>query len=150
MARAHSAGGVVSAWASSTTVLAANAPSGLPFNGLYTLDAYGGVQADNSGPLNSTAYWAGWSIARAAEALPGAMAPQSGFVLDGFGGLHPFGAPGLSETSGSAGHYWQGVDIARDFAFLPDGTGGVLPARPRGLPPPPGHGRATPARAPAP
>src|SRR5260370_36526705 len=126
MARAHSAGGVVSAWASSTTVFGSNAASGLPFNGLYTLDASGGVQADNSGPLNSTAYWAGWSIARAAEALPGAMAPQSGFVLDGFGGLHPFGAPGLSETTGTSGHYWPGSDIARDFAFLPDGTGGFV------------------------
>src|SRR5260370_35292921 len=104
MARAHSAAGVVSAWASGTTVLASNATSGLPFNGLYTLDAYGGVQADNSGPLNSTAYWAGWSIARAAEALPGPMAPQSGFVLDGFGGPDPVRAPGLTEAPRHAGH----------------------------------------------
>jgi spore germination protein YaaH len=126
MARAHSAAGVVSSWATGTTAIASNAANQLPFNGLYTLDAYGGVQTDNSGPLNGTAYWAGWSIARAAEALPGATAPQSGFVLDGYGGLHPFGAPGLNETSGSAGHYWQGVDIARDFAFLPDGTGGFV------------------------
>jgi spore germination protein YaaH len=126
MARAHSAAGVVSAWASGTTAIASNATSGLPFNGLYTLDAYGGTHADNRGPHDGTAYWAGWSIARAAEALPGAAAPQSGFVLDGYGGLHPFGAAGLSETSGSAGHYWPGIDIARDFAFLPDGTGGFV------------------------
>ncbi len=106
--------------------IASNATNGLPFSGLYTLDAYGGTHADNSGPLDGTAYWAGWSIARAAEALPGAAAPQSGFVLDGYGGLHPFGAAGLSETSGSAGHYWPGIDIARDFAFLPDGTGGFV------------------------
>ncbi len=62
---------------------------------------------------------------RAAHALPGPTAPQSGFVLDGFGGLHPYGAPGLAETPG-AGHYWKGWDIARDFAFLPDGTGGLV------------------------
>jgi spore germination protein YaaH len=126
LARAHSAAGVVSSWASGTTMVASNATNGLPFNGLYTLDAYGGIHADNSGPLDGTAYWAGWSIARAAEALPGPAAPQSGFVLDGFGGLHPYGAPGLNETSGSAEHYWPGVDIARDFAFLPDGSGGFV------------------------
>ncbi|HWO45206.1 MAG TPA: glycosyl hydrolase family 18 protein [Methylomirabilota bacterium] len=126
MARAHSAAGVVSAWTSGTTAIASNATNQLPFNGLYTLDAYGGTHADNSGPLDSSAYWAGWSIAKAAEALPGATAPQSGFILDGFGGLHPFGAPGLAETTGTSGHYWPGSDIARDFAFLPDATGGFV------------------------
>jgi hypothetical protein len=31
----------------------------------------------------------------------------------------------VSETSGASGHYW-GFDIARDFAFLPGGTGGFV------------------------
>ena len=31
----------------------------------------------------------------------------------------------MTETTGTAGHRW-GWDIARDFAFLPDGTGGLV------------------------
>jgi hypothetical protein len=46
-------------------------------------------------------------------------------VLDGLGGLHPYGT-GLSESAGSgASHHWS-FDIARDFAFLPDGRGGYV------------------------
>jgi hypothetical protein len=96
-----------------------------PFKGLYTLDGYGGVHGNDSAAVSASAYWAGWSIARTAKALPGANAPASGFVLDGYGGLHSYGSPGLSETSGASGHYW-GFDIARDFAFLPGGTGGFV------------------------
>jgi hypothetical protein len=95
------------------------------FKGLYTVDGWGGINSDDSVPVNVTAYWPGWKIVRTAKTLPGANAPKSGFTLDGFGGLHPYGAPALSETSGSSGHYW-GWDIARDFAFLPDGTGGFV------------------------
>jgi hypothetical protein len=96
-----------------------------PFKGLYTLDGYGGIQGDDSPAVSTTAYWPGWSIARTAKALPGANAPASGFVLDGYGGFHPYGSPAVSETSGASGHYW-GFDIARDFAFLPGGTGGFV------------------------
>jgi hypothetical protein len=97
----------------------------LPFKGLYTLDGFGGIHGDNSPPVTVSAYWPGWSIARTAKALPGASAPQTGFVLDGYGGLHSFGSPAVVESSGASGHYW-GWDIARDFAFLPDGTGGFV------------------------
>jgi hypothetical protein len=101
-------------------------PQPLPFAGLYTIDGYGGVHANASAQLPNTAYWSGWDIARAARTLPvSAGAPQTGFVLDGWGGLHRFGGP-ITETSPSAGHYWKGWDIARDFAFLPDGTGGFV------------------------
>jgi hypothetical protein len=63
---------------------------------------------------------------------------HSGYVLDGFGGLHPF----HPTTDGSAmppavtTAYWQGNDIARSEWFLPgsatagytlDGFGGVHP-----------------------
>jgi hypothetical protein len=90
---------------------------------MYTLDAYGGVGADGSAPAATSAYWANWKIARAAHAMPGPNAPQGGLVLDGFGGLHPYGQ-GIANVSTTA--YWQGYDIARDFAFLPDGTGGYV------------------------
>jgi spore germination protein YaaH len=124
-ARAHTKAGVLSSWAYATTQVATTATRSHAWSGLYTLDGFGGVNFADSPPLAGTAYWAGWSIARTAKALPGASAPQSGFVLDGFGGLHPYGSPALTETSGASGHYW-GWDIARDFAFLPDGTGGFV------------------------
>ncbi|HET9781207.1 MAG TPA: PKD domain-containing protein [Candidatus Dormibacteraeota bacterium] len=96
------------------------------FSGLYTLDGYGGMHGNDSSPVATTAYWGGWNIARVAKAWPGGGAQQSGFVLDGYGGLHPYGAAGLGETPATARtHYW-GFDIARDFAFLPDGTGGFV------------------------
>lgn len=120
-ARAHSAAGVVSAWTVASTAVAANAAFSHPFNGLYTLDSYGGINAVGSPPLSDSAYWQGWKIARAGAALPGSMA-QSGAVLDGYGGLHSYGAP--ITLAGSA--YWAGWDIGRDLAFLPDGSGGYV------------------------
>ena len=120
-ARAHSAAGVLSAWTTVSTEVASTATYSRPFKGLYTLDAYGGISADSSPPLTTSANWPGWPIARAGEALPGSI-PQSGAVLDGYGGLHSYGAP--ITLSGSP--YWRGWDIARDFAFLPDGSGGYV------------------------
>src|ERR1035437_2364939 len=62
-----------------------------------------------------------------------AAAPTTTYVLDGWGGLHPFGgAPAVSGTA-----YWQGWDIARGIALDPcagqsggyvlDGWGGLHP-----------------------
>ena len=123
-ARAHSTAGVTSSWSTADVSVASNATYSHPFKGLYTLDAYGGVHAIASPPLAGSAYWAGWTIAHSAKASP--TVAQTGFVLDGYGGLHPYGGPGLTETSPSSGHYWPGWDIARDFAFLPDGSGGFV------------------------
>ena len=124
-ARATTTSGLVSSWATITVTVPSTAMYSQPFKGLYTLDPYGGISPDASPPLATTGYWQGWKIAKSARTWPSTNSPQSGFVLDGFGGLHPYGASGLTETSGSAGHYW-GFDIARDFAFLPDGTGGFV------------------------
>src|SRR5260370_35526168 len=44
--------------------------------------------------------------------------------MDCWGGLHSYGAPAITESS--PGHYWPNWNIARDFAFLPDGTGGFV------------------------
>ena len=125
-ARAHSTAGVISAWSTVTSTVAANAAYSHPFKGFYTLDGYGGIHTNDSPPLSDSAYWPGWNIARTARAWPGVTAPQSGFVLDGWGALHPYGAPGLAETSSARSHYWAGWDIARDFAFLPNGSGGYV------------------------
>src|SRR6266849_1089172 len=121
-ARSHATGGLVSPWTMASTTVAATATASHPFAGMYTLDAYGGVNSDDSAPLSASATWAGWNIARSAKALPGAASPQSGAVLDGYGGLHSYGAPTTFAISG----YWPGWDIARDFAFLPNGTGGLV------------------------
>jgi acid phosphatase len=119
--RAHS-GSSFSSWTTAaTTSVNSGAAFTRPFKGVYTIDAYGGLSADSSAPLATSAYWAGWSIARSGRALPGSF-PQSGAVLDDFGGLHPYGAP----ITISGGPYWKGWDIARDFAFLPAGTGGYV------------------------
>lgn len=95
---------------------------------VYTMDGFGGFHPDDSSAITGEAYWAGFRIARAAHAWPAAGATQQGFTLDGYGGLHTYGpaTPAFSETNGSSGHYWNGFDIARDFAFLPNGTGGVV------------------------
>jgi len=121
MARAHTAGGVVSAWSAvAATQVSATATLSHPWSGLYTLDGYGGIHQADSPPLATSAYWPGWRIARAAKAVPGS--PDEGLVLDGFGGLHGYGA-GVSVKSTA---YWSGWDIARDLALLPDGTGGYV------------------------
>lgn len=62
----------------------------------------------------------------AADAAPAqdvpAVVPDGGYVLDGFGGLHPFGgAPAVAP-----GSYWQGWDIARAVVTRPDGRSGYV------------------------
>ena len=104
------------------STLSGGPPPVMPFKGLYTLDGWGGVHADNSPPVTTSAYWYGWSIARTAKPLPGANSPQSGAVLDGWGGLHPYGTPITISTSA----YWYGWDIARKVVIFPDGTGGYV------------------------
>jgi len=118
-ARAHSLVGIVSPWVNVATTVNANATQSHPFAGLYVLDAFGGVNGEGSPHLTVSAYWPGSRLARSVRALPGTV-PQSGAVMDGYGGLHPYGAPITLATSA----YWSGWDIARDFAFLPSGTGG--------------------------
>ena len=120
-ARAHSTGGVIGPWAFANVAIASNATFAGKYKAIYTADAFGGVSADSSPPLGVSGYWAGWQIVHAAHALPGSV-PVSGATLDGFGGLHPYGA----SITISGGPYWKGWDIARDFAFLPDAGGGYL------------------------
>ena len=140
-ARARSAT-LTGTWSSASTFVPANATLSHPFKGLYTLDAFGGVGPDSSPPLGGSAYWPGWKIARTVKALPGTI-PQSGAVLDGYGGLHTYGYP---ITFGN-GPSWPGWDIARDFAFLPDGSGGYVLDGFGGLHPFSVNGHALPAAA---
>ena len=87
--------------------------------GGYSLDAYGGVHNfGDAPPVTVTGYWPGWQIAKSIVMDPCDTAGQySGWVLDGFGGLHPFAAvgtpvPAIPDITG----YWPGWSIANDFA----------------------------------
>lgn len=52
---------------------------------------------------------------------------SGGYTLDGFGGLHPFRiGTGPTPPAASGGPYWNGWDIARGVAVLPNGTGGYV------------------------
>jgi hypothetical protein len=75
-----------------------------------TLDGFGGVHPFSGGSLLPaatpviTGYWGNWDIARAVALSPSSTTsnPQ-GWVLDGYGGLHPFGgAPSVA-----SGAYWN-------------------------------------------
>ena len=58
----------------------------------------------------------------ATPATPATVAPANGgAVLDGYGGLHPFGGLAL-DTAGAP--YWSGWDIARSLVLRADGSGG--------------------------
>lgn len=103
-------------------------PGWVPASGapkLLTLSGYGGVApAGGAAAVTQTAYWPGWSIARGLTAQTG-----GGYVVDGWGGLHPFG-----NATGASGPYWSGWDIARGVAstglnrgYVLDGWGGVHP-----------------------
>lgn len=121
-ARAHDVYGRVDAWTPilPTVAVPATATDAHPFAGLYSLDGYGGVHGVDSAPLQISDYWQGWNIARALAQLPGGQ--PGGYVLDGWGGLHPYGGALGAKTSA----YWAGWDIARAVQVLPNGTGGYV------------------------
>lgn len=120
MARAHSTGGVVGSWSQATTGVPITATKAHPWNGLFTLDAYGGIHLADSPPLGGGPIFSS-PLAKAVKAAPGAYAPQDGLILDAYGGLHTYGGPAL--TVGLE-PYFSGHDIARDFVLLPNATGG--------------------------
>lgn len=122
--RTHDGQGNIGAWSPPVSAaIPSTATESNPFHGMYTLTAYGDVAPDASAPVATSGGWPGWKIARAAHAMPGPASPQSGLYLDGFGGLHSYG-PSIMMITSSA--YWQDKDIARDFAFMPDGKGGYV------------------------
>ena len=99
-------------------------------SGGWTLDGYGGIHAWGGAgavaaptylggdPLSrAPVYWHGWDIARALVVLPD---QQSGYVLDGYGGLHEFG-PNAPRFDAPA--YWHGWDIARGLEVVEDASG---------------------------
>ena len=87
---------------------------------LYQLDDFGGLHSVPPSPgASSPALWA-FKIARGLVLLPGG---SGGYILDGWGGIHPFGT---ASTAVTAPAYWGGWDIARGIAMLPSGKGGYV------------------------
>ena len=87
-----------------------------PFRTAYAGSVYGAVAGISSLPAAGPALPGG--LGRGVAAAPGG----GGYVLDGFGGIHPFGgAPALAGTG-----YWSGWDITRGIALDPSGNGGLV------------------------
>ncbi len=92
----------------------------------WTLDDFGRLVPFGGAPpvpADQIATWANFNIARRVVLYD----DNSGYVLDGWGGIHPFWAasatppPTVNTTT-----YWHGWDIARDLQLLPNRKGGYL------------------------
>jgi cysteine-rich secretory family protein len=96
-------------------------------SGGWVLDAYGGMHPWSvSGYALPTSmaeygYWGGFNIARDIWLAPGSSATSAnGYVLDGFGGFHPFWSAAAAAPPAMAMYgYWGGQDIARAMWFMP-------------------------------
>jgi hypothetical protein len=97
-------------------------------SGGVVLDGWGGVHpfAAGSNPVpvgaTVTGYWPGWDIARSVVLLAGSTAASyQGYVLDGWGGLHPFASAGaaMPPPVPNQNFYWPGWDIARSVVMVP-------------------------------
>ncbi len=96
-------------------------------SGGVVLDGLGGVHpfAVGSHPQPAGAvvsgYWSNWDIARSLVLLPGSTsAAYQGYVLDGWGGIHPFASLGTAmPPSISTPFYASGWDIARAIVLAP-------------------------------
>ncbi|MCU1460186.1 MAG: hypothetical protein JWO37_261 [Acidimicrobiales bacterium] len=105
-------------WGPVCAVLVALVALTVPSLGRAPVAAAAGPPVPTGGP-----YWPGWDIARGvAVGIDGA----GGLVVDGWGGLHPFGLGGPPLPSAIRAPYWQGWDIARGVALRPDGRSGYV------------------------
>ncbi len=102
-----------------STAFASTATWSTPFREMYAVDGHGLLDGGSSAPIANPSSWPGWDIVRGLALSPGGL---GGYVLDGFGGVHPFGnAPQVAATG-----YWSGWDIARGIALRPDGHSGYV------------------------
>lgn len=103
----------------STTIAAAALPApGQGLTSLYAVDAYGTLHPASSPPLDTGGSFS-WQIVRGITDEPSG---HGGLLLDGWGGLHPYGDASAVTASG----YWPGWDIARGVAGQPRGAGGLV------------------------
>ncbi len=97
--------------------------------GGYVMDGWGGLHpfgiGTNPAPPNDPnhAYWPNWSIARDVVLLPGGTSSSApGFILDGYGGLHPFNFGFTPSVTGAP--YFAGNDFAKAVRLSPAATTG--------------------------
>lgn len=69
--------------------------------------------------IKNLPYWEGWSIVQAVSVRD----TSGGYLLDGWGGIHPYGTAPVTTTNHV---YWPGWDIARGLAMKSNGTGYIL------------------------
>jgi GH18 family chitinase len=120
--RAWSTSGLVSSWSALvTTTVASTATSPLAFKGIYVLRRDGYLRPFSSPPVGTWSLSTVQNLARAAHPLPTTTSPAIGAVLNAYGSLVSYGEPLVLRTS----VHWR-IDMARDFAFLPNGTGGYV------------------------
>jgi spore germination protein YaaH len=123
LVRAWSYNGLASTWsAPGDATVASGATSPIQFKGMYTLRNDGFMKSNTSPPVGTWQYWVGQDMARAAHPQPGAASPSVGAVLNAHGALLSYGEHLVLANS----VYWPTQDLARDFAFLPNGTGGYV------------------------
>ena len=83
----------------------------------YVLDRSGGLHAFGGAPfLYGTGYWPGQDVARGLNFI---TSVGGGYVVDDWGGIHPF-AVGTNPLppSPAGGPYWEGEDVARGIAAV--------------------------------
>ncbi|MDP9075513.1 MAG: M23 family metallopeptidase [Actinomycetota bacterium] len=100
-------------------VLPGSATAGYTLAGDGTITAFGGAP-----PVTGAPAWPDWDIARDLALL---ASGKGGYVLDGFGGIHPFGIgtnPAPAATNNGA--YWPNWDIARSIVLTTKSTGGYV------------------------
>jgi hypothetical protein len=102
-----------------TTSFSGSASWSTPFKEMYGVDGFGGMHPGSSAPVGGASSWPGWDIARGVAVAPGGA---GGYVLDGWGGVHPFGnAPPVNGFPN-----WSGWDIARGIVLRADGRSGYV------------------------
>lgn len=74
-------------------------------------------------PQAALPFWSGWDIARGVALLADG---KSGYIVDGYGTLHPYSDLGVATPAATNGPHWRGFTIARGVAVLPNGKGGYV------------------------
>jgi hypothetical protein len=95
----------------------------------FVLDGWGGLHPFTTGsnPMptqpSNFPYWPNFDIARDVVLVNGTLASNaSGYILDGWGGIHPFGsAPAVTNFA-----YFPGNDVAKRMFLFSDGKGGYV------------------------
>lgn len=115
-AQARDGAGNVSGWVERDFTMPQGAPPARPFAAAYAVGSRGTISGLDSTPVTGPSWPYPTARAIASRAAGG------GWVLDGSGGLHPFGgAPSLVGLG-----YWPGQDVTRGLALSADGTWGYV------------------------